>query len=67
MAGSVKSTIATELPNTSCSQRTLPGGDSVSSAPSQAQVVAVARAHHQPVLAEFDRLRIAIGGEMDAR
>ena len=27
-----KSTSATELPNTSCIQRTLPGGDSVSSA-----------------------------------
>jgi len=32
-AGAAKSTSATELPNTSCSQRTLPGGDSVSSAP----------------------------------
>ena len=31
--GEGKSTSATELPNTSCIQRTLPGGDSVSSAP----------------------------------
>ena len=31
-AGAVKFTSATELPNTSCSQRVLPGGDSVSSA-----------------------------------
>ena len=32
LAGPWKSTSATELPNTSCIQRTLPGGDKVSSA-----------------------------------
>ena len=61
-AGSWKSTSATELPNTSCSQRTLPGGEMLKFGADQAQIMAVARPQHQPVLAEGDRRRIAIGG-----
>ena len=61
-AGSAKSTSATELPNTSCIQRIRPGGESVKLGADEAQVMAVARAQHQPVLAELDRRRIAVGG-----
>ena len=61
-AGASKSTSATELPNTSCIQRSLPGGDERELGADQAQVVAVARAQHQPVLAEGDRRGIAVGG-----
>jgi hypothetical protein len=34
-AGAAKSTSATELPNTSCIQRSVPGGESASSAPTR--------------------------------
>ena len=57
--------IVTQLPNTSCTQRTLDGaGVMLQSRLEQLLVVAVARAEHHAVLAERHRLLVAVGGDV---
>ena len=60
--------MATELSNTSWSQRSSAGcGQDVELRAHQAQIVALARAEHHPMLAEPHRFRVAIDRDMPHR
>ncbi len=61
----VEGEAATQLPNTSCIQCSVAGSGSMTmDGVQQALVVAVARAEHDPVLAEGHGLLVGVGGDV---